>query len=485
MRKRVKITAMILSSAMLLSAAACGSQKTDATTSGAPADAVSAPAEKPESKAPGSEESSAPAGSGEKVTISYWTTNRHDQEYLTPLITEFNETNQDNIYIDYQVYADNYSQMLDLAFSTGSAPDIFQLPNITLEELEEKGYAMDIGPYMDEAYRQRFGENAFVEGINAFGEKIYSLPYTASAVRLFYNQDIFDRVGIEAPPKSLEEMVAYTKLITEQLSGEGIYGFAANYKSVDAIRRTVDQIVMVSGGTRAGFDYQTGTYDFSSFKPVLEGFREMFAGGYAFPGCESLDIDPLRTQFAAGKIGMYISLSHAEPGVYQSQFPTEINWNCAPIPAVGGEIKGKQQLWSGGAQLAVNAGTKNPEESFKVMQFLHSDEVMSGYYEKGLGTVMIPAVMEKATPPETIKKMPNLELTDNDKNWPVLPSKVVVEGKSYLDSFVEVVFGVTDADAAIADLNKRYNEAYDKVISGGATRIVYPNFTPENLDISQ
>lgn len=28
----------------------------------------------------------------------------------------------------------------------------------------------------------------------------YSLPYTASACRLFYNQDIFDRVGIQGPP---------------------------------------------------------------------------------------------------------------------------------------------------------------------------------------------------------------------------------------------------------------------------------------------
>ena len=61
-----------------------------------------------------------------KTTISYWTTNRHDQEYMTKKIAEFNDSSE-SIYIDFQVYADNYSQMLDLAFSTGTAPDVFQL----------------------------------------------------------------------------------------------------------------------------------------------------------------------------------------------------------------------------------------------------------------------------------------------------------------------------------------------------------------------
>lgn len=37
------------------------------------------------------------------------------------------------------------------------------------------------------------------------------------------------------------------------------------------------------------------------------------------PGVESLDIDPLRAQFAEGKIGMYMSYS-SEPGVYKNQF---------------------------------------------------------------------------------------------------------------------------------------------------------------------
>ena len=407
---------------------------------------------------------------------------------MTTLIEEFNATNDKNIYIDFQVYADNYSQMLDLAFSTNTAPDVYQLAGTDPIEVvvKEKGQLLDLAPYMDDEYRARFGEGAFVEGINALGDGIYSLPYTASAARLFYNQDIFDRVGIDGPPQTLDELVADAKLVTEQLGSEGIYGIAGNFKSAaSSVARSIDMIVMRSGGTRGGFDYKTGTYDFSSYKPVLEAFKEMFATGVSFPGSESLDIDPLRTQFAAGNIAMYISISHAEPGVYASQFPTDANWNCAQLPTVNGKVEGKQQLWFGGSNLGINPATEHPDEAWEVMKFLHSDEVMGPYHTAGLGTVMIPSAVESAEAPESIEKMPNLAINADDQNWPPLPAGVVVEGKDYYTTCVECIFGVTDIDSAIEDLNTRYNAAYDKLVDGGAERIVYPNFDPLKQDTAK
>lgn len=435
------------------------------------------------SQAADKQETGAPAQAEGKTTISYWTTNRHDQEYMTKKIAEFNESN-DSIYIDFQVYADNYSQMLDLAFSTGTAPDVFQLTDFATNY--SKGYMMSLNSFLDDEYKKRFGEGAFVEGINSYEGEIYSLPYTASACRLFYNQDIFDRVGIAGPPKTVEEMAADAKLITEQLGGEGIYGFAGNYKSArSAVSRSIDPIVQLSGGTRAGFDYKEGRFDFSSYKPVLEQFKEIFATGASFPGSESLDIDPLRTQFAAGNIGMYISISHAEPGVYLSQFPTDVNWNCAQLPTLTGEVEGKQSLWFGGSNLGININTTHPDEAWEVMEFLHSDDVMGEYYTLGLGTVMIPSAIEGVEPPETIAKMPDLAMNERDQNWPPLPLNVVVEGKDYTTVAVECIFGMTDIDGAIEDLNTRYNAAYDKVVEGGQERIVYPNFDPLNQDVSK
>lgn len=485
MKKTRRILSIILAAAMAAGLAGCsgGDSESGSGGNGAGNGSAGGGSQQTEAQADGKQEASAAAQAEGKTTISYWTTNRHDQEYMTKKIGEFNESS-DSIYIDFQVYADNYSQMLDLAFSTDTAPDVFQVSDFPT--YYAKGYMMSLNSFLDDAYKARFGEGAFVEGINSYDGEIYSLPYTASACRLFYNQDIFDRVGIAGPPETLEEMVADAKLITEQLSGEGIYGFAGNYKSaLSAVSRSIDPIVQLSGGTRAGFDYREGRYDFSSYKPVLELFKEIYSTGVAFPGSESLDIDPLRTQFAAGNIGMYISVSHAEPGVYLSQFPTDINWNCAQLPSLTGEVKGKQTCWFGGNNLAINIKTAHPEEAWEVMEFLHSDEVMGEYYTLGLGTVMIPSAVEGAEPPETIAKMPDLAMNERDQNWPPLPLNVVVEGKDYATVAVECIFGMTDIDAAIEDLNTRYNAAYDKVVDGGQERIVYPNFDPLNQDTSK
>ena len=420
------------------------------------------------------------------ITISYWTTDRHDQAYLTPLIEEYNKTNTDNIYIDYQVYADNYAQMLDLAFSTDTAPDMFKLSSSdTLEvQVTEKKMLLDLSPYMDDAYKARFWDGAFVQGINSWGDGIYSLPFTASACRLFYNQDLLDRVGVSAPPKSLQELVDDATLVTQQLSSEGIYGIAGNYKSaMSAVMRTIDPVVQVSGGTCYGFDFKNGKYDFSSYKEVLELFKQMYATGVAFPGSESLDIDPLRTQFAAGNIAFYFSVSHAEPGVYESQFPTDINWSCAQVPSLSGNVDGAQNLWFGGADKAINANTKHPDEAWKVMEFLHSDEVMGPYYTAGLGTVMIKSAVENAAAPESIEKMPDLAIGANDLNWPTRPS-ISIEGEDYCTVAVQCIFGLKDIDQAINELNDRYNTAYDKVVDAGTPRIIYPNFTAKNQDTS-
>lgn len=471
MKQFKQALALLLAMVMVLALAACGGNNETSK----PTDA-SQPVE-----------TTAPQNADGKVVISYWTTNRHDMEYMTPLIEEFNNTN-DHIYIDYQVYADNYAQMLDLAFSTNSAPDVFQLggTNTIDVEVHEKHTLMNLSQFMTDEDYARFGEGAFVEGINMVDGIIYTFPYTASAVRLFYNQDILDRVGVSGPPKSLDELVETAKLVTEQLGGEGIYGFAANYKSpAGSIPRTVDVINARSGGNLYGYDFVNGRYDFSTYKPVLEAFRELFTEGIAFPGCESLDIDPLRTQFADGKIAMYFSVSHAEPGVYASQFPTDQNWNAAQVPTISGNVDGKQQLWFGGSNISINANTEHPQEAWEVFQFLHSDEVMCDYYTSGLGTVMIPSVIEKADPPAIVAEMPDLEINADDVNYPLRPSTVVPEGKDYVAVMVECIFGMTDIDKAIEDLNTRYNAAYDKEIEKGVERIVYPNFTPLNQDTSK
>ena len=434
----------------------------------------------------GQSDSSAPnesaASEAEKTVIKVWTMNRADQDYMKSKIEQFNNENPDHIEIDYQIYAENFTQSLDIAMATNEGPDVFFDGHTAFNDHLPKGNLAPLDDYLTPEFKARFGEGAFIEGLNMVDGKIYSLPAISTTPRLFYNKAIFEKAGIAAPPKTVDEMVQIAKTITEKLKGEGIYGFAANLKNpAQAYSRSIDYILMRSGGVEAGYDFKTGAYDFSGYKPILEAYRDLFTSGAAFPGSESLDIDPLRTQFAAGKIGMYISWNHSEPGVYLNQFPTEEPWDVAPLPTIDGSEAGSQHLNLAGRWFLMNANSQHKDEAWKVMEFLYSDDLLSGYHTNGLGLVMVPSVLEKAESPETIQRWPGLALTEKDKIWPPLPTGVKPEGNDMYYVFNQIVLGGLDIDQGIADLNARYNAAYEKAVQDGvAKKIQYPEFDPAN-----
>jgi multiple sugar transport system substrate-binding protein len=96
-----------------------------------------------------------------------------------------------------------------------------------------------------------------------------------------------------------------------------------------------------------------------------------------------------------------------------------------------------------------------------------------------LGIVTVPSILAKAKDPETIKKWPAIKFDSHDQIWPNIPLGVRPEGKDMYQVFAEIIFGATDLDKGIADLNNRYNSAFDKAISEGkTTRIAYPKFDP-------
>ena len=259
----------------------------------------------------------------EKTVINIWSKDRHDADYVQKKVDEYNATNTDNIEVNYQLYTDNYQQAIDMAVQSGELPDILVFQDDAFNKYLGEGQWADLYEFMDDDTKEYF-KDVIYDGYNELDGKLYFIPTTGTTCRLFYNTEIFERMGIENPPETLEEMVEDAKLITSELSGEGIYGFAENMKSASAgLARSMMVGLQRETGTLLGYDFAKGEYDFSTWADELALWTELLSDECAFPGCESLDIDPLRTQFAAGKIGMYMSYTHAEPGVYANQFPMD------------------------------------------------------------------------------------------------------------------------------------------------------------------
>ena len=278
------------------------------------------------------QESAAPAGesavetgseaSDEKIPIVFWTTQRHDLDFMEAKVKEFNETNTMNIEVTYEAMADNYDNNLELAFQSNQAPDIFR-PKSEIVPYVKKGMAIPIDEFLTDEDLERYGDTLGVQNINTYKGQTYSIPTYGNNFRLIYNKDVFRKAGLDpdAPPTTMDELREDARIITENLKSEGIYGFAMNLKNAySSMYRSVDEVARLSD--MFYYDFEDGSYDFTEYAKVVQSFADIYADGSFFPGAESLDIDPLRTQFALGNIGMYIS-GYWEVAVYDSQFPTE------------------------------------------------------------------------------------------------------------------------------------------------------------------
>lgn len=415
-----------------------------------------------------------------KTKVIYWTPDRHDADFMKTKIDEFNKTNKDNIEVEMTVMGDNYPQAVDIAFASKQAPDVLQVNDF--QTYYQKGYLAPINGYMSEDMKATF-KDSLIDNKNTIDGKIYTLPNTGQVWRLVYNQDIFQKAGIASPPKTLSEMVEDAKKITEAGKSEGIYGFASPFKSGSGFWRAANTIAGASNNYGIdGYNYRTGQFDFGMYKDVALALRQMSEDGSMLPGVESLDIDPLRAQFAQGKIGMYINHS-GEPGVYKDQFPTEENWAAAPVPTSDGTIKGASQV-IGGSYIGISADSTQKEAAWKFMAYVYSKDLQSEYYEKGYGISLIPVVLSSGKKPN----IPGIEgflPKRYDAIFPANPGVVTessLEGTKWTDAFSIFVFTGGDIDNVIKDLNSRYNTALEKTKAAGLTNIgADPSFDSSKL----
>jgi len=403
----------------------------------------------------------------EKTQIVFWTTQRHDLDFMEEKVAEFNASNTKNIEVTYEAMTDNYDNNLELAFQSNQAPDIFR-PKSEIVPYIRKNMAVPIDDYLTDEDLARYGDTLGIQNVNTYQGKTYSVPTYGNNYRLIYNKDVFRKAGLdpEKPPKTMEELREYARIITEKLKGEGIYGFAMNLKNAySSMYRSVDEVARLSD--MFYYDFENGTYDFTEYAKVVQSFADIYADGSFFPGAESLDIDPLRTQFSLGKIGMYFS-GYWEVAVYDSQFPTDQDWAACVVPTYDGVIDGVNSMNSAGRSYCISSQCKNPEAAWEFIKFITTDGFMAEYQEKGFGNIVVPSIAEKAGTCE-VYGSDFFALVDTDTIQPLAPEMagLEIEGKSFYEEFAAVIMGEANINGLAEAMAEKYNNALNAALESG------------------
>lgn len=130
-----------------------------------------------------------------------------------------------------------YYQQLDTRFAGKQAPDIFRAQYQRIGRYGQSGAAIDLSQYLDAGFGQDFLPSVWRASI--IKGKPHALPHHTDTFALFYNAEIFEKLGIEAPKSldkswSWQEFISAAKLAKEKAGLN--YAFAMNWQNSNAYR---------------------------------------------------------------------------------------------------------------------------------------------------------------------------------------------------------------------------------------------------------
>lgn len=319
--------------------------------------------------------------------VEIWSNFANSKTTFNRLVQEFNDTTgkEKGIKIIYEVKEGDLNKTLELAEASGKTPDIASSYS---KSKATDGIILPLNDFEGaDEFLKRY-EHLHKTGWGSVDGKSYVVPFSSTTFGLIYNKDMFKAAGIvdengEAkPPKTWAEVREYAKKLTNAENRE--YGIVFPMKWSSWVTSDIIDSSMPAVGT-SGFDPITGKYDYTPFKPVFDTILGMKEDGSVYPGAESLDNDPARARFSEGGIGMKFGYSW-DVGVFNDQFPAQIDWGVAELPVMNENEKYKQQLSFSGLFTIYNKATENKDRNkvFEVYKWLHSDEVMTELYLNGL-----------------------------------------------------------------------------------------------------
>lgn len=322
------------------------------------------------------------------TTITMWSSNAHSKHVMEDLVREFNQTigEKEKINFVYEVRENNLSQQMELAITTGQAPDFL---SGDMAKLAENGDIIAINDieggqeYLD----SEFEGFVFKDTIHSYKGKVYRVPSNSYLFGLIYNKDMFKKAGLvdekgEAkPPVTWDEFREYAKILTNKSKKE--FGTIFPVKWSAWLQSDVVLSSMQNYGT-IGWDPVKGEYDRTVFAPTMEAFVGIKNDGSCYPGSEGIENDPARARFAEGTIGMKFAASY-DVAVLNDQFPAKCDWGVAPLPVISEEGAYKQARNYGmGAFISKKAvEEKGADKILTVYKWLYGDEVNTALYKAG------------------------------------------------------------------------------------------------------
>ncbi|WP_068620307.1 ABC transporter substrate-binding protein [Paenibacillus tuaregi] len=258
------------------------------------------------------------------------------------------------------------------------APDVFFLQSDYYHDFVTRGSLLDITENVKKDGMDSDLIDSAVQ-LSTVDNKYYGIESCIVAPVLYYNKDIFDKAGVAYPPSdpskawTWNEFVNTAKKLTikngDKVEQYGVYGMETYYNLIAEI--------MSNGGNWFTSDLKSSAANTQEVKEVLQAVADLRKKDGVSPEGKLLTnsgMSPAQ-MLQTGKIAMLVD------GSWALQELSKMNFKVG----VGVLPKFDEAVTHGQAHLHVaSANTKHPEEAWKLIKFLSSEEYQLQNVKAGL-----------------------------------------------------------------------------------------------------
>lgn len=317
----------------------------------------------------------------EKITLTFrhfWI-KEHDRNMLSifeDVVDSFQQSHP-NIKVNFEGMDQTVhrEQKLKSEMVTGTPPDMFVLfAGAEIEPYIRSNRLMDLSDYINSNQLAEQFQNLDAW---TYDDKVYGLPIEGNAEPLFYNRDIFERLGIE-PPKTIAELDEAVRTLRENEIIPFALGNEERWPAAIFAHYLMDRYAgsnlineLTRGNSKASFNN-------SAYLQALVHFKDWVNEGAFSEPSNDLSTEDAIDLFTSGKAAMYlngswdINLFHSTSG--EGDFSERVGVMSFPT-----ERLGQQAALAGGytigIALSANLEDAKREAALELLHAFYTEEV--------------------------------------------------------------------------------------------------------------
>ena len=292
---------------------------------------------------------------------------------------KFEETHP-GVTVEYPVLTiDQFKNTIVTMIKSGDGPDLFPVPTgMTLASVLKEEWYQSMSPFLTDEFKSSLEDYVFQEGFTTSGGEIYAIPEIAPLVNnlIYYNQDVLDKAGVTALPKTYSEFIAVNKQIADAGKGE-YYGLIEGGMQANRVDSLMRSFASASAGKIAPFTKALtvdgrAPYDSKEVVEAYDLLNQLVQDGSIHPDTINIAAPVAREMFAQGQAA-FISQGMWCIATWNTNNP-DLNYGVMAVPYADGSTGGGLQNIEVAPWMGVYKQSKNPQLAAEYMMALFSEE---------------------------------------------------------------------------------------------------------------